>query len=801
MQSLFEIATTEGWVDMMYKGVDAVGQMRAPRRDNNESWALFYVAFIIVGCFFVLNLCVGVIIDNYNKMKLEGQAVIMTPPQQQWVASQRALFRRRLFYPLTNLHQLPESSRRLYLFVTSSYFENSIMGCICLNTLTMAMATTPPPHADYQKALDYLNYIFAGVFNVEAVLKLAAMRSRYFTENWNLFDFICVVATNISIIINEFTNIQLGTVVSAIRIFRIARLLRLLRFLKGLNQLFTAFMLSIPKLVNVGAILCLLIYLYAVLGMNLFAKVKSFDLHGPYANFRTFYRSMMTLVRSFTGEAWNDLMHDLARDRFFFDSILGEPCVDSMEITVENYAELKAMGRIDDPIECGSVLSYPFFLTYTMLVTFVVLNLFIAVIIEGFNDSQNAMEEDHIALCLETWKGYDPDFTLTMELDTALLFISSVYCTISQRQPIFVPGLDENGMPRGRTRGKDGEFSIEGLSLGKCPMKYAKALDLKISQDFKVHLTWAIAAVLRLVVSTSDYDAARSIETLEIRGDEFPELVKVRALEKKHLSSVLSPVCQGETQEFKQLVAICRIQHQVREKIEWKRKVAEITAEVKATGHAKMQRAAKGISMARALSLSTVPEAQLPQTDAKKQLIPEKKSDDERKESQKRREIREERKRLSQQFKRSSSTVGSTGSTQGSPVGSSPLGRRSKREGSKEGMNSMLSGYDGGQEKLEPMTRQVTFSADADKDRSNSYDSSDHSAQEEAEDMLSGFEAAGDATIEAPPPPSVVCAAPKKWGSARNVQSASTGMVVQECSSWKRPKSPDLHFFTAEVSR
>merc|ERR1719161_693248 len=130
--------------------------------------------------------------------------------------------------------------------------------------------------------------------------------------------------------------------------------------------------------------------------MNLFAKVKSYDLHGPYANFRTFYRSIMTLVRSFTGEAWNDLMHSLSKDRFFFESVMGEPCLDSMDITVENYAELKAMGRIDDPIECGSTLAYPFFLTYTTLVTFIVLNLFIAVIIEGYNDSQNAVEEDHI---------------------------------------------------------------------------------------------------------------------------------------------------------------------------------------------------------------------------------------------------------------------------------------------------------------------------------------------------------------------------------------------------------------------
>lgn len=577
MQSLFEIATTEGWVDMMYKGVDAVGPMRAPRRDNVEIWSLFFVAFIVVGCFFVLNLCVGVIIDNYNKMKMDGKTIIMTPAQQQWVASQKALFRRKHFFPLTNLHEMSTCTRRLYLFVTDSNFENTIMGAIILNTVTMAIAIHPPPSREYQQSQQVLNYVFAMVFNVEAILKFAAMGRRYFTEKWNVFDFACVLATNFSIIINEFTNVKLGTVVSAIRIFRIARLLRLLRFLKGLNQLFTAFMLSIPKLFNVGAILCLLIYLYAVLGMNLFAKVIAYDLHGPHANFRTFYRSIMTLVRSFTGEAWNDLMHSLAKDRFFFESVIGTPCLDNMEITAENYAELKQMGRIDDPIECGNVLAYPFFLTYTMLVTFVVLNLFIAVIIEGFNDSQNAMEEDHIALCLETWKGYDPDFSMFLPLDTTLLFISGVYCDITSNRPVFVPGLDEVGLPRGRTRAVDGTCQIEGLNLHRCPMKYAMKLDLQVTSDLRCHLSWVIAAVLRLVVCSNEGGtAAKDLDYLQERSDEYPEMVKIKALEKKHCNAFAFQVRTAETLEFKKLVATIRIQHQAREKLQWEKRKKDL---------------------------------------------------------------------------------------------------------------------------------------------------------------------------------------------------------------------------------
>ena len=73
----------------------------------------------------------------------------------------------------------------------------------------------------------------------------------------------------------------------------------------GLNQLFIAFVLSLPKLANVGALLGLLIFLYAVLGMNFFAKVRPFEENGNQPNFRPFYKAVMTLVRAITGETFN----------------------------------------------------------------------------------------------------------------------------------------------------------------------------------------------------------------------------------------------------------------------------------------------------------------------------------------------------------------------------------------------------------------------------------------------------------------------------------------------------------------
>lgn len=91
--SLFEIATMEMWPDFMYAGVDATKAGQQPVNDNSPENALYFVAFVVVGSFFVLNLFVGVAIDKFNEMQAEhlGQNIFLTPEQEQWVTVQRLM--------------------------------------------------------------------------------------------------------------------------------------------------------------------------------------------------------------------------------------------------------------------------------------------------------------------------------------------------------------------------------------------------------------------------------------------------------------------------------------------------------------------------------------------------------------------------------------------------------------------------------------------------------------------------------------------------------------------------------------
>ena len=82
---LFEMAGMEGWPDVMYQGIDAVGVDEAPLRDASVASGLFFVLWIVVGGMFVLNLFVGVIVDTYTDVKEEDEGTkTMTDDQRQW---------------------------------------------------------------------------------------------------------------------------------------------------------------------------------------------------------------------------------------------------------------------------------------------------------------------------------------------------------------------------------------------------------------------------------------------------------------------------------------------------------------------------------------------------------------------------------------------------------------------------------------------------------------------------------------------------------------------------------------------
>jgi voltage-dependent calcium channel T type alpha-1I len=91
---LFQIITTEGWLDIMYLGIDAVGVDKQPKKNNSQFLTVYFISFVIVGNIFVLNLFVGIVIDKFNRLKdrMCGYA-LMTSNQKEWIESEKQMIR------------------------------------------------------------------------------------------------------------------------------------------------------------------------------------------------------------------------------------------------------------------------------------------------------------------------------------------------------------------------------------------------------------------------------------------------------------------------------------------------------------------------------------------------------------------------------------------------------------------------------------------------------------------------------------------------------------------------------------
>ena len=159
------------------------------------------------------------------------------------------------------------------------------------------------------------NYIFTGIFCLEAVMKMVAYGKRYFYERWNVFDFIIVIGSLAGILVGQVTSSQIGPQATIMRSFRITRILRLMQKNRHLQQIFNTFIVTIPAMANVGGLMMLFVFIYSVMGLYLFAEIKiSESLQGRF-DFVNFINSFTTLLQLITVQYYFDLFKAYTQSR------------------------------------------------------------------------------------------------------------------------------------------------------------------------------------------------------------------------------------------------------------------------------------------------------------------------------------------------------------------------------------------------------------------------------------------------------------------------------------------------------
>jgi len=451
--------------------------------------------------------------------------VLLTAAQQRWISSRRNLLGRPVLFSLTNLHRLSPLRRRVYGLVSNRAFEAAMTGAIVANTLVMACKVYPSPTSWWEPTIEALDHLFALVFAAEFALKYFALRRNYWMDGWNRFDFACVVAALVGIILSlAAPAFEIGRMAARLfRTFRIARLFRLLRS-KRLNNIFMALLLSLPKLGNVLMILLLLLTLYGILGVSLFSTVKHSEYLNQHGNFFHLGWAFITLFRAVTGEAWNSIMHDLLKNEidFFREGTWCTPDLFFDASTEESFNILDSKCLIDKPNSCvqtiwgWNVLPAVYWVTYILIICLMVMNLVIAVILEGYEDGKTKTEAEVVDLCIVTWRKYDVDQKMTLPLPEAMQFIKEVNSLcLGQERP--VASLFFKG------------FAF-GSDISRMPMKCANAFELAMTQDNQVDFLEASKQILRFTCIENDVSILHEIQECEALMDK-KEVERLRRLE------------------------------------------------------------------------------------------------------------------------------------------------------------------------------------------------------------------------------------------------------------------------------
>ncbi|KAI7807240.1 putative sodium channel [Triplophysa rosa] len=406
--ALLQVATFKGWMDIMYAAVDSRKVEDQPIYEDNIYMYIYFVIFIIFGSFFTLNLFIGVIIDNFNQQKKKisvvtsvfsslyfgGQDIFMTEEQKKYYNAMKKLGSKKPQKPIPR--PLNKIQGMVFDFVTQQAFDISIMILICLNMVTM-MVETDDQSEETENILYWVNFIFIVSFTGEFVLKLFALRHYYFTNGWNIFDCVVVILSIVGMFLADLIEKYFvsPTLFRVIRLARIGRILRLIKGAKGIRTLLFALMMSLPALFNIGLLLFLVMFIFSIFGMSNFAYVKREVGIDDMYNFETFGNSMICLFMITTSAGWDGLLAPILNYPPDCD-----PNKENPGTTVKG--------------DCGNPSVGIFFFVMYIIVSFlIVVNMYIAIILENFSvateESADPLCEDDFESFYEIWEKFDPD--------------------------------------------------------------------------------------------------------------------------------------------------------------------------------------------------------------------------------------------------------------------------------------------------------------------------------------------------------------------------------------------------------
>ncbi|GLD51024.1 voltage-dependent R-type calcium channel subunit alpha-1E-like isoform X1 [Lates japonicus] len=451
--TLFTVSTGEGWPQVLQHSTDVTEENMGPSRGNRMEMSIFYVVYFVVFPFFFVNIFVALIIITFQE---QGDKMIQECSLEK---NERACIDFAISAkPMTRY--MPQNRQtfqyRLWHFVASPSFEYTVLVMIALNTVVLMMKYHSAPTA-YDTVLKHLNTAFTVLFSMECILKIMAFGFvNYFRDTWNIFDFITVLGSITEIIVDLQSVNTIN--MSFLKLFRTARLIKLLRQGYTIRILLWTFVQSFKALPYVCLLIAMLFFIYAIIGMQVFGNIKLNDEShiNQHNNFKTFFSALMLLFRSATGESWQEIM---------LSCLSGQECEPDPSIAPLTMSP-------DHEGGCGTDFAYCYFVSFIFFSSFLMLNLFVAVIMDNFEyltRDSSILGPHHLDEFVRIWGEYD-------RLACGRIHYTAMYEMLTHMSP--------------------------PLGLGKkCPAKIAYKrlvlMNMPVDEDMTVHFTSTLMSLIR----------------------------------------------------------------------------------------------------------------------------------------------------------------------------------------------------------------------------------------------------------------------------------------------------------------
>ncbi|XP_037402743.1 voltage-dependent R-type calcium channel subunit alpha-1E isoform X2 [Pygocentrus nattereri] len=451
--TLFTVSTGEGWPQVLQHSVDVTEEDHGPSRGNRMEMSVFYVVYFVVFPFFFVNIFVALIIITFQE---QGDKMMEECSLEK---NERACIDFAISAkPFTRY--MPQNRQtlqyRLWHFVVSPSFEYTVLVMIALNTVVLMMKYHSAPAA-YDTVLKHLNTAFTVLFSLECILKIMAFGLiNYFRDTWNIFDFITVLGS-ISEIIVDLQSVNTFNM-SFLKLFRAARLIKLLRQGYTIRILLWTFVQSFKALPYVCLLIAMLFFIYAIIGMQVFGNIKLNDEShiNQHNNFKNFFSALMLLFRSATGESWQEIM---------LSCLAGQECEPDPSIAPPFISP-------DHEGGCGTDFAYFYFVSFIFFSSFLMLNLFVAVIMDNFEyltRDSSILGPHHLDEFVRIWGEYD-------RAACGRIHYNAMYEMLTHMSP--------------------------PLGLGKkCPAKVAYKrlvlMNMPVDEDMTVHFTSTLMSLIR----------------------------------------------------------------------------------------------------------------------------------------------------------------------------------------------------------------------------------------------------------------------------------------------------------------